>query len=79
MDDLQDQDNSFWLPIDIINELKHLIETNRINPDSIVVVTEERGKANEVFSSNLNALETYGLLGVGQHVVINGSVAPSGE
>lgn len=67
-------DNRFYLPIDLLRHLEDLIETNQMEPNRMIVVTTADDGSMEVYSSNLNSIETIGMLAVAQQSIIQGSV-----
>lgn len=68
-----EDDNRFYLPLDLLLHVEDLIRSGVMAPSRMVIVGISDSGSMEVYSSNLNTMETLGILNVAQHSIIDGS------
>ena len=74
--DMRNESNRHWLPIDVVRYIEDLILKGEINPQRMVVVCHEDGEPLNIFNSNIDSLESVGLLQIAQQAIIDDSVYP---
>lgn len=68
-------DNRFYLPVDLLRHVEDRINTGKMHPTRMMIITLSDTDLIDVYSANLSSLEAVGLLTVAQDSIVRSDVS----